>query len=178
MKLHLKIDSGEATPSEHLIELDLPRSDDVAIGQCTVDGQSLEIDGVQVAPGVYSILWQGRSFEVRLARPGAGEKPGRWVVIVGSRQYLVEVQDPRRSRRSAGAGRPSEPQDVLAPMPGRIVKILAAEGQSVAQGQALLVMEAMKMQNEIRAPRSGNVQKIYTAEGASVESGAALVRLA
>ncbi len=63
-------------------------------------------------------------------------------------------------------------------MPGRIVKILAAEGQSVAQGQALLVMEAMKMQNEIRAPRSGNVQKIYTAEGASVESGAALVRLA
>jgi biotin carboxyl carrier protein len=62
-------------------------------------------------------------------------------------------------------------------MPGRIVKALVEEGREVAQGDSLLVIEAMKMQNEIRAPRAGRVEKIYAAEGEGVETGAKLVRL-
>ena len=62
-------------------------------------------------------------------------------------------------------------------MPGKIAKVLIAEGQQVSSGDGLLVIEAMKMQNEIRALRSGRVEKIYVSEGAGVETGFRLVRL-
>jgi biotin carboxyl carrier protein len=66
----------------------------------------------------------------------------------------------------------------VAPMPGKIVKILVARRQEVAVGAGLLVIEAMKMQNELRAPRAGRVEEIYVEEGKGVETGAPLVRLA
>ena len=69
------------------------------------------------------------------------------------------------------------PQDILAPMPGRIVKILVRENQEIEAGQGLLVMEAMKMQNELRAPRPGRVEKIYVSEDLGVEAGFKLLRL-
>jgi biotin carboxyl carrier protein len=70
------------------------------------------------------------------------------------------------------------PQVLVAPMPGRIVKVLVAEGQEIQQGAGLLVIEAMKMQNELRAPRAGRVEEIYVQEGTGVESGARLIQLA
>jgi biotin carboxyl carrier protein len=89
----------------------------------------------------------------------------------------VEVLDPRRRRRANALDASEGPQEILAPMPGMVVKVLVAEGQQVSSGDGLLVIEAMKMQNEIRASRTGRVEKIHVREGAGVETGFKLVRL-
>ena len=79
----------------------------------------------------------------------------------GLRRYLVELRDPRRWRRTGSSIEAEGPQEIVAPMPGKIVKVLVTEGQEVSRGQGLLVIEAMKMQNELRAPRAGRVERIY-----------------
>ena len=99
------------------------------------------------------------------------------MVTVGSRHYLVEVRDPRRWRRDGAGVREKGPQEIVAPMPGKIVKVLVSENQEIARGQGLLVIEAMKMQNEIRAHRAGRVERIYAQEGTGVEAGFRLLRI-
>jgi biotin carboxyl carrier protein len=153
----------------------------------TLDGEVAEADWAEVAPGIYSIILDGRSYEVLISsqpgfvtsRTGAGSGHERtYVVTVFGRNHLVRVLDPRRWRRADSRGPGEGPQEVLAPMPGKIVRVLVAENQQVGAGDGLLVIEAMKMQNEIRASRSGRVEKVYVREGAGVESGFRLVRLA
>ena len=97
-------------------------------------------------------------------------------MIVGSARYSSEVQDPRslRSRRAAGSG-VEGPQKLLAPMPGKVVRILVAENDEVESGQGIIVVEAMKMQNELKSPKKGVVQKIMVLEGANVNPGEPLV---
>jgi biotin carboxyl carrier protein len=97
---------------------------------------------------------------------------------VGLRHYVVEIRDPRRWRRGSSAIEAEGPQEIMAPMPGKIVKLLVSEKQEVSRNQGLLVIEAMKMQNELRAPRSGRVERIYAVEGMGVETGVRLLRLA
>jgi biotin carboxyl carrier protein len=89
----------------------------------------------------------------------------------------VEIRDPRRWRRDGAGVREEGPQEIVAPMPGKIVKVLVSENQEVAREQGLLVIEAMKMQNEIRAARAGRVERIYAQEGTGVEVGFRLLRL-
>jgi biotin carboxyl carrier protein len=89
----------------------------------------------------------------------------------------VELRDPRRWRRTGSSIELEGPQEIVAPMPGKVAKILVTEGEEVKSGEGLLVIEAMKMQNELRAPRAGRVERVYTAEGRGVESGARLLRL-
>jgi biotin carboxyl carrier protein len=82
------------------------------------------------------------------------------------------VQDPRSLRtRRATAGTEAGPQKLTAPMPGKIVRILVAPGDEVKAGQGIVVMEAMKMQNEMKSPKDGKVQKILTSEGSTVNPG-------
>jgi len=135
-------------------------------------------DWAEITPGVYSILIGGRSYEAHVtARPGSSPREASYVVALGSREYVAEVRDPRAWRRSAAAEAGEGPQEIAAPMPGKVVKMLVTEDQEVSRGQALLVIEAMKMQNELHAPRAGRVGKIYTVEGAGVETGEKLLRL-
>jgi biotin carboxyl carrier protein len=89
----------------------------------------------------------------------------------------VELGDPRRWRRTGSSIEAEGPQEIVAPIPGKIVKVLVTEGQEVERDQGLLVIEAMKMQNELRAPRAGRVERVYMAEGRGVETGARLLRL-
>jgi glutaconyl-CoA/methylmalonyl-CoA decarboxylase subunit gamma len=137
-------------------------------------------DWAEVAPQAYSILLDGQSYDVRIERARVVDEAARdvYTAHVGARAYRLELRDPRRARRSGAAGTHDGPQEILAPMPGRIVKVLAAAGQEVKAGDSLIVMEAMKMQNEIRAPRGGRVEAIRVAEGEGVETGAPLLRLA
>jgi glutaconyl-CoA/methylmalonyl-CoA decarboxylase subunit gamma len=150
----------------------------------TLDGEAAEANCAEVALGIYSIIIDGRSYEVFISSPlgpaagGPSGHEGTYVPTVRGRSYRVQVLDPRRWRRADSLGAGDGPQEVLAPMPGKIVKVLVAEGQQVGAGDGLLVIEAMKMQNEIRASRSGRVDKIYVSEGAGVETGFKLVRLA
>ena len=96
-------------------------------------------------------------------------------IVVAGKRYLAEVSDPRSLRgRKAKAGAVEGPRKIKAPMPGKIVKVLAAEGTEVKANQGILVMEAMKMQNEIKSPKAGVVRKISVSEGLAVNSGQTL----
>ena len=179
MKIDLKLQNGSAA-GDHQIEL-TPLAKGPAAGgrlQFALDGESGEADWAEIEPGVYSILMGGRSHEVRVAalRSEAGSVP-LYDVNIGPRTYHLEVRDPRRRRRLGPEQGHEGPQEILAPMPGKIVRVLVAEKQQVELNQGLLVIEAMKMQNELRAPRTGRVEKIYVTEGTGVEAGFKLLRL-
>jgi len=185
MKLEIKIHSGSRT-SAHEFEFSGPASatpgsqgSSPSGERITFDGQTLLADREEIAPGVYSILIDGRSYEAQVSRR-AGDTDGDsspYLVTVGLRHYLVEVRDPRRWRRDGAGVREKGPQEIVAPMPGKIVKVLVSENQEIVRGQGLLVIEAMKMQNEIRAHRAGRVERIYAQEGSGVEAGFRLLRI-
>lgn len=123
-------------------------------------------------PGVYSVLMDGRSYEARVE-----EHPGHLVVIIDGYRFETEVWDPRRwSPQSSGRGHDGI-QTIAAPMPGKVVRVLVAAGDIVETGQGLLVVEAMKMQNEMKAQRAGRVLSVATREGATVTAGEPLVTI-
>lgn len=133
----------------------------------TIDGQRLEADAVTLAPGIYSILINGKSFDVRVESLGAELR-----AITGGREFKIGIQDERAWRRNRGGAIEAEGlQRVLAPMPGKIARVLVKTGDSVQAGQGLLVVEAMKMQNEIRAPKSGTIDRLAVVEGQTVNAG-------
>lgn len=168
--------------TRHRLELQTLESVGLVPGkvQFTLDGDVGEADWAEVAPGIYSIILDGRSYEVLISSQSGQTVPdreGRYTVTVCGRNHLVEVLDPRPRRRANAPDAVEGPQEILAPMPGKVVKVLVAEGQQVSAGEGLFVIEAMKMQNEIRASRSGRVEKVHVSEGAGVETGFKLVRL-
>lgn len=180
MKIDIKHRMHSGT-SDHQIEL-VPAGVGWAFGgrlQYAFDEERGEADWAEISPGVYSFLIGGRSYEIHVAaRPGDfGARSTSYDVTVGVHRYHLEVQDQRRRRHTASDGLHQGPQEILSPMPGRIVKILVAENQEVGQGEGLLVIEAMKMQNELRAPRAGRVDQVYVKEGVGVETGFKLLRL-
>jgi len=138
--------------------------------ECTLDGEKMNVDAVIARPNVLSLIVDGQAFEVK--REMTATDLHLWVK---SARFPVDVRDPRslRSRRAA-AGGVEGPQKLMAPMPGKIVRILAPPGTAVAAGQGVLVIEAMKMQNELKSPKDGAVKQIVVAEGASVTAGEVL----
>ncbi len=122
-------------------------------------------------PGSYSILINGKSFAVRVERLGA-----EFRAVTRGWEFASEIQDEREWRRNRGGSVEAEGrQQVLAPMPGKIVRVLVSVGDSVRAGQGLLVVEAMKMQNEIRAPKSGTIDRVRVVEGQTVNAGEVVV---
>jgi biotin carboxyl carrier protein len=146
--------------------------------QVMVDGRAIEIDSqqldnaLQVEPGVYSVLLDGASCEVRIQ-----PSPQGLTANVAGRRFAVEVRDPRDasrgSRETIGSGR----QNVTAPMPGKVVRVLVTTGDLVETSQGLVVVEAMKMQNELKANRPGRVIEIRARQGETVGAGDILVVL-
>jgi len=123
-------------------------------------------------PGVYSILMDGRSYDARVE-----EVPGGLVVVIDGYRFEVDARDPRRfQRKSAGRGGEGV-QTVTAPMPGKVVRVLVSPGDAVEAGQGLLVVEAMKMQNEMKAARAGKVLSVAAREGATVKAGEVLAAI-
>jgi biotin carboxyl carrier protein len=125
---------------------------------------------VEVEPGVYSILAGGASHEVRIeaTRVDAGQ------VTVAKRRFDYQVDDPRQWKRSGDAAGGQGRAAILAPMPGKVVRILVAVGDEVEAGRGIVVVEAMKMQNELKSPRAGRVAAIHAGENDSVVAGAVL----
>jgi biotin carboxyl carrier protein len=136
--------------------------------QVTVDGRALEVD-LQEAPGGFvSLLIGGKSYEAGLVR-----RRGGYTVVLADDAIDVELAGTARGAavvKKAAGGR----AELRAPMPGRIVKLMASAGDDVSAGQGLVVMEAMKMENELRSPRPGRVKEIHVRELQTVETGALL----
>ena len=137
---------------------------------CTLDGKPMEADAVEVGTATYSILLRGQSHEVRVH-----ESPDGLCINSGSEEIVAQVIDPRqwRSLRMARGGEVEAEgrQEITAPMPGKIVRLLVKAGDAVEAGQGLLVVEAMKMQNEIKTPKTGRVEKVLVEEGQAVNAG-------
>lgn len=135
----------------------------------TLDDRTYLVDFLEPMPHVYSLLIDGRSHEVDL--DGVPGFPDRVRVDVEGDRHDVEVRDARGARSQRGGARASGRQDIRSPMAGQVRKVLVAQGESVAQGQVLLILEAMKMQNQITAPLAGTVASVTAREGSSVGPG-------
>ena len=136
--------------------------------QAKLDAESYIADVVQAAPNTFSVLLDGRSHEICVTTSPNGTVH----LHTGGFEFSAQVIDPRSwsGRRHTGA-EAEGCQQVVAPMPGKIIRILAAVGEKVEAGQGLLVVEAMKMQNEIRSPKNGTVERVLAAEGQAVNAG-------
>ena len=134
----------------------------------SVDGKIYEVDFESVSgQPVYSLIVNGKSHESYVA-----QVDDIWQVLLRGRLYSVSVEDERekRLRAAAGSGIAETGEFHLkAPMPGLVVTIPVAEGQEVKKGQVLLILESMKMQNELKSPRDGKVNRIKVRAGESVE---------
>jgi biotin carboxyl carrier protein len=123
---------------------------------------------VETTPGVFSVLAGDRSFLVHVAPAAEGELE---VWTSGDERHMISLADPRdrSSHRAKVSGH--GPVEVRAQMPGKVIKVLVEAGASVEAGQGLVVVEAMKMQNEMKAPKSGKVARVLAREGATVIAG-------
>lgn len=161
----------EVTIAETVYRVELVRTEQE--WKCKLDGRELPLDVVSAQDGMLSLILQGKSYEVKQETVGAESN-----VVVGQERFSASVRDPRsfRSRRRSGASEQGV-MKIKAPMPGKVVRILAPAGAQVEIGQSVVVIEAMKMQNELKAPKTGVVKKISVAEGAAVEAGQALAEV-
>ncbi|MFN2194676.1 MAG: biotin/lipoyl-containing protein [Anaerolineales bacterium] len=133
-----------------------------------IDGHDYEIDFTSVSDQpVYSVLMNGKSFEAYVYQDEV-----LWVVVLHGSLYSIKVEDEREKRlREATGGNVVLTGDtpIKAPMPGLVISVLVEEGQQVAKGDTLLILESMKMQNELQSPRDGVVSRLKVDRGASVE---------
>jgi biotin carboxyl carrier protein len=134
---------------------------------CRLNGRPLQVDAVLMRPGVISLLIEGKAYEVKREIVGA-----EFHLWVGNQRYSAELRDPRSLRnRRDGTGTVEGSSKLMAPMPGKVVRLLVNEKDQVEAGQGVVVVEAMKMQNEIKSPKKGIVQKLAATEGVSVNAG-------
>jgi biotin carboxyl carrier protein len=133
---------------------------------CRLDGREVEVDAVVARPDVLSLRIGNRAYEVKCERVG-----GDMHLWVGSARFAAEVRDPRSLRGRVRELDEQGPRKLTAPMPGKIVRVLQIQGAEVEAGVGVVVMEAMKMQNEIKSPKKGTIQRIMVTEGAAVNAG-------
>ncbi len=145
-------------------------------GKVAVNGQVYEVDFHSIGEqSLYSLLASGRSYEANIVF-----MDGAWEVLLDGVLYIVHVEDERERRLRAQAGRELASQVLVrikSPMPGLVVDVKVKPGEEVEKGQVLLLLESMKMQNEIRAPRKGTIVDVHVDPGQSVNQNQILVEL-
>jgi biotin carboxyl carrier protein len=154
----------------HIRKVELPNGVSTGEMNCLVDGRPIKINAQTLAPGLLSLVaLDPPAHQFRCILDSSSE--GAAVIINGTRIPFA-LDDPRslRTRRAAGAGADG-PKPVKAPMPGRVVRVLVAVGDEVAAHQGLIVIEAMKMQNELKSPKTGRIARVAAQEGDTVQSG-------
>ncbi len=135
----------------------------------TVDDEAVnaEIDHV---PGGVLLKIDGKVYDI-----ATGGSPDATHVVAGARSAVVSVENPRNAKRSKRRGAASNEKEIRSPMPGKVLKVLVEAGASVAAGDAVVIIEAMKMENELRAPADGEVSVVHVVDGQDVDGGALLV---
>ncbi|MFS8085685.1 MAG: biotin/lipoyl-containing protein [Acidobacteriota bacterium] len=161
MKLH-------ATIADY--QTDVRVTDEGSRVSAEIDGRRYELDVHQSAAGSYLMIADGRVFDCRVqGRPESGKQIE---VVVGTRQYAVTLTDPKRLRSAASmVGHGDDVARIVAPMPGKVVRVLVKVGEQVEAGAGIVVVEAMKMQNELKTPKAGQVTTLQAELGATVNSG-------
>jgi biotin carboxyl carrier protein len=137
-----------------------------------IDGREHVVDSRQTGAGTFSLLIDNATAEVSVLTRGED-----YAVTVDGRTHRLRLLDERRARRHAAGGGKEGGREVRSAMPGKVVAVLVAPGAAVERGQGMLVVEAMKMENEIAAPRSGTVSEILVKPGQAVEAGELLARI-
>ena len=144
-------------------------------GSLVVNGETRTVDFLSISPSLYSMLMDQRAYEVVI-----DEIDDEVQVLMRGRKYSGEVLDERAQLLASGRGGievGTGELQIKSPMPGLIVAVPVAEGQTVQQGETLLVLESMKMQNELKAPRDGVINRVWVQPGQSVEQGKPLLAL-
>jgi biotin carboxyl carrier protein len=145
-------------------------------GHIRVGNRLFELDFESVSgQPVFSLILDGRSYE-SFVYPGDED----WQVLLRGRQYQVKVEDEREKRlRAATGGGVAETGEyhLKAPMPGLVISVPVSEGQSVEKGRVLVILESMKMQNELKSPRAGTVGRVRVKAGESVEQKQTLLSI-
>ncbi len=119
----------------------------------------------EVEPGVFSVIADGASYEIRVLRNEA---------FTGPHRFRFEIEDPRQWKPARSGAVSNSSAAIHAPMPGKVVRILVAVGDVVAEGQGIVVVEAMKMQNEMKSPRAGRIAALKAIPSQNVAAGAVL----
>jgi len=165
MRLNAEIDGDK-------IVLDVRREGERVVAE--VGGRRYEIEARSVGAGEYLIVNEGRVYECRVAQT---RERGALSVSVGAGEYAVTLTDPKhlRGAHAAGAHDNGGRAQINAPMPGKVVRVLVEAGQVVEAGEGVVVVEAMKMQNELKSPKAGTVAEVRVEPGATVNAGDVLV---
>jgi biotin carboxyl carrier protein len=163
MKFEVHLDSGTGRTS-HVVDLEKVGSS----YKVSLDGQPVDADVILAAPNAVSVILNGSAFEIHIAP----SLDGTYKLQTGPHEYHADVRDPRAWRGKKQGGLEAEGrQHVLAPMPGKVIRLLVKVGDEVEAGQGLIVVEAMKMQNEILSPKKGKVERLQAKEGQAVNAG-------
>jgi biotin carboxyl carrier protein len=149
---------------------DLDINEVAGLWTCRLNGRDIAVDFARLNSNTASILIDGKSYEARRDTSGT--------ISIGSRRYETAIEDPRswqgrRRKELLQAG----PQRLTSSMPGKVVRVLSREGDDIASGQGIIVVEAMKMQNEIKSAKAGKLRKLLVREGANVTAGEVLAEI-
>jgi len=143
-------------------ELEIKRDGEKVFAK--VDGREYELEASEVEPNVFLFKYDNRIFQIYVAPNG--------IVNLGNHQFEIAISDPKRLRGSGGKDAVADGiAEIKTAMPGKLVRILTAEGTEIKQGEGVLIVEAMKMQNEMKSPKDGIVKEIRFTEGATVNAG-------
>ncbi len=159
----------EVTIGDQVLEVQVRREGDRWFVRVD-EGHEESIDVTRPKPQLMSLIAGGCSFSVGLAN-----RPEGWDVDLGGTSHLCQVVDPLRKALRLSGGTLEGTLDTS--MPGKVVRLLVAEGANVVKGDPVVVVEAMKMENELKAPIDGVVAELFVVEGQAVEAGAMLMRI-
>ena len=141
----------------------------------SVDGREYELEMSEPEPGIFLFKHNGRIYEASVA-PSANGEPSQ--VRIGTSEFVVRLFDPKRLRGTGtGAEHGDGVAEIKTAMPGKVVRILVEENAAVSKGDGIIVVEAMKMQNELKSPKDGIVKQIRATEGSTVAAGDILVTI-
>ncbi|HEX3940201.1 MAG TPA: biotin/lipoyl-containing protein [Acidobacteriaceae bacterium] len=163
MRLELEIEG-------HTHQIEANRPDPAGLWRFRVDGQPIDADVCLIRPGVLSLLVDGQSHRIVVDLD-----PNGFSLHLGTTRIPYRIGDPRSLRFRRSHAGTDAPVAIKASMPGRIVRVLVEKGAAIAAHQGILVIEAMKMQNELKSPRDGSVADIRVSPGDTVSTGDILV---